>query len=206
MKAKELNEKLNKLIIEKGYNTREDSFWETRELIKNLVEKVLQEIPNTEFTVRSGYRFEDENRNNIYVYTDTHSYIDTANNHLLCEIKLHRVKMRTRYVTRSYHYSLWAVDKVIVKAFKDVDFEEEYKIAKAEAEQVERERKEKEAREKAEMEERNRQYEIEATAKAQKILDYIKEHNLDIGEFEDMAYTYHNYMKYFHKLTNKESD
>ena len=73
-------------------------------------------------------------------------------------------------------------------------------------EEKEKTRKEKEAREKAEMEERNRQYEIEATAKAQKILDYIKEHNLDIGEFEDMAYTYHNYMKYFHKLTNKESD
>ena len=203
MKAKELNEKLNKLILEKGYNTREDSFWETRELIKSLVEKVLQEIPNTEFTVRSGYRFEDENRNNIYVYTNTHSYIDTANNHLLCEIKLHRIKMRTRYVTRSYHYSLWAVDKVIVKAFKDVDFEEEYKIAKAEAEQVERERKEKEAREKAEYEERQRQIDIASMEKAQEVLDYIRKNNLDVDEFKKMAVKYYTHSNYFERLLRR---
>ncbi len=203
MKAKELNEKLNKLILEKGYNTREDSFWETRELIKSLVEKVLQEIPNTEFTVRSGYRFEDENRNNIYVYTNTHSYIDTANNHLLCEIKLHRIKMRTRYVTRSYHYSLWAVDKVIVKAFKDVDFEEEYKIAKAEAEQVERERKEKEAREKAEYEERQRQIDIASMEKAQEVLDYIRKNNLDVDEFKNMAVKYYTHSNYFERLLRR---
>lgn len=200
MKAKELNEKLNKLILEKGYNTREDSFWETRELIKSLVEKVLQEIPNTEFTVRSGYRFEDENRNNIYVYTDTHSYIDTANNHLLCEIKLHRVKMRTRYVTRSYHYSLWAVDKVIVKAFKDVDFEEEYKIAKAEAEQVRKEKEEREAREKAEYEERQKQLDITSTEKAQEVLDYIRKNNLDVDEFKNMAAKYYTHSNYFERL------
>ena len=200
MKAKELNEKLNKLILEKGYNTREDSFWETRELIKSLVEKVLQEIPNTEFTVRSGYRFEDENRNNIYVYTNTHSYIDTANNHLLCEIKLHRIKKRTRYVTRSYHYSLWAVDKVIVKAFKNVDFEEEYEIAKAEAEQVERERKEKEAREKAEYEERQRQLDITSTEKAQEVLDYIRKNNLDVDEFKNMATKYYTHSNHFERL------
>ena len=203
MKAKELNEILNKLIIEKGYNTREDSFWETRELIKNLVEKVLQEIPNTEFTVRSGYRFEDENRNNIYVYTNTHSYIDTANNHLLCEIKLHRIKMRTRYVTRSYHYSLWAVDKVIVKAFKDVDFEEEYKIAKAEAEQVEKEREEREAREKAEYEERQRQIDITSTEKAQEVLDYIRKNNLDVDEFKNMAVKYYTHSNYFERLLRR---
>ena len=203
MKAKELNEKLNKLILEKGYNTREDSFWETRELIKNLVEKVLQEIPNTEFTVRSGYRFEDENRNNIYVYTNTHSYIDTANNHLLCEIKLQRIKMRTRYVTRSYHYSLWAVDKVTVKAFKDVDFEEEYKIAKAEAEQVERERKEKEAREKAEYEERQRQIDIASMEKAQEVLDYIRKNNLDVDEFKNMAVKYYTHSNYFERLLRR---
>lgn len=203
MKAKELNEILNKLIIEKGYNTREDSFWETRELIKNLVEKVLQEIPNTEFTVRSGYRFEDENRNNIYVYTNTHSYIDTANNHLLCEVKLHRIKMRTRYVTRSYHYSLWAVDKVIVKAFKDVDFEEEYKIAKAEAEQVEKERKEREAKAQAEYEERQRQLDITSTEKAQEVLDYIRKNNLDVDEFKNMATKYYTHSNYFERLLRR---
>ena len=34
MKAKELNEKLNKLILEKGYNTREDSFGKPENLSK----------------------------------------------------------------------------------------------------------------------------------------------------------------------------
>ena len=111
--------------------------------------------------------------------------------------------MRTRYVTRSYHYSLWAVDKVIVKAFKDVDFEEEYKIAKAEAEQVERERKEKEAREKAEYEERQRQIDIASMEKAQEVLDYIRKNNLDVDEFKNMAVKYYTHSNYFERLLRR---
>lgn len=202
MNAKELNEKLNNLIKENEYAKGEYSFWETREIVKNLTEKVLSEIPNTEFFVRSGYRCYDDNKskNNLYVFTNTHSYIDEDNNHLLCEIKLHRVKNATRHITRSCQYSLWGIDGVTVKVLKDIEFEEEYKIAKAEADQVEKERQEREAKAQAEYEEREKQYALESKKKAQEVLDYIKEHNLDIDEFTDIATKYYNHSNSFIEL------
>ena len=205
MRAYELSDKLNALIKERGFDKGESNFWETIEIVNGLTEEILKEIPNAEFYARRGHNFYDDgkSKNNIYVYTNTHSYIDEDNNHLLCEIKVHRTKVKTRYYSRSYHYSLWAITGVTVIALKDVEFEEEYRIAKAELEQATKEREEREAKAQAEYEERQRQYDLEATEKAQKVLDYIKEHNLDVEEFEDMANKYCIYNDYFHKLLNK---
>ena len=202
MKAKELNTRINEILKEKGFDKGECNFWETRTIVEGITKDILNEIPDAEFYVRSGYRSydDDKSRNNLYVYTNTHSYIDEDNNHLLCEIKIHRTKVRTRYLTRSRQYSLWAITGVTVKPLKDVEFEEEYKIALEEKLQADREREEREAKARAEDEERQRQYELEAIKRTQKVIDYIKKNNLNVEEFTEMATIYSSHTKYFERL------
>lgn len=207
MKAQDLNIKINEVLKERGFDKGENDFWDTIQIVMRITEDILNEIPDTKFYVSKGGRYgdtDDTSANSIYVYTNTFNHLDS--NHKLCEIRLHRTKVGVRRLTRSRKYNLWAINSVTVKPFKDIEFEDEYKLAAEELAKINKEKEERDAKLKAELEAKERQYEIEATERAKKVLEYIKKNNLDINEFAEMSSIYHSHTKYIIKLINKESD
>lgn len=190
MNLKEFKKLLEDKISENGYNDKEHSIpvYDLRNKVRNLIEEILSEIPDTEFEVYVGSAWNGLSENKLYITPKYQCYSERRN--YMCEIQLHKTLDYVNY----RNIGQWFIKEITVKApDKNITFEEVYRLHKEEtekriAEYEERRRKEEEERE-AQLE-RNR---IHAEEQAQLVMQYIKDNNLDKEEFIKYARIFSTY-------------
>ena len=131
MDLKEFKKLLENKIIENGYNTKEqsNSVYDLKNKVRNLIEEILSEIPDTEFEVYAGSAWDGLSENKLYITPKYQSYSERRN--YMCEIQLHKTLDYVDY----RNIGQWFVKEITVKApDKNITFEEVYRLYKEETE------------------------------------------------------------------------
>ena len=180
---KVLNEKLVEFKIKHNYPLLKGVM---EHAVKNLVESTLD---TEKYDVHYGSRwYPGQNRNRLYISA---KYANSSNwDKSFVEIQIHKTLQYTDSIGGN-----WNIVKLTAKAFgkKEVTFEEAYnnyvsaweEIKRQHAEEKEKARIEKERIKKEQL----KNFNIAKT----EVLNYIKEHNLNIKEFDEIAHTYYTY-------------